>query len=520
MNTRQRRTAQEHTAQQRTLQQRPIERPIERPALRIASALPNPVCVPGSGQSCEHALVDQALNAALYDYENRVSARFGAVIDTLKAISAIQYAPDFVPRAQALAERNLGYRLPESQLTQTWISGLDIRGLHAHCMLHTFKFCVDQAVIDKALWLADEAIDGQFLRDCGFHTVDITPCADGRLQGLVPFVLRMAPGPEITVKAYAGSLFDIEGDINDWSHREILRLSGGLPAGSESGNYLKIAVYHFSSASPQHQGCAAHGSNDALACEAALERLDALRTAIESTYGHGAAPDTLLIGLDTDLDAIRIHTPDGAGRIDAARFIDAGAVYRATIGIAPQAARSALQREVAAQAEGGMSAGMRALVERLLEANLSQIEYVIQHHAGRYAELGHDEHFICAGEAPTKVHIRNMYYFAHLDTVEEGAADLDVGIKIFTGLNLAHGLAIPVLVHFSHDSNVPGGRERAVLRCCRVKAAIEDRYAALAAHGQLHCQMAVSDRNGTELCCFIDEPSAHAALGQKAGHFS
>jgi carboxysome shell carbonic anhydrase len=503
MNTRQRRAAQQRT--------------IERPILRIVPLMPNPACVPGSGQSCTHALVDQALNAALYDYETRVSARFGAVTDTLKAISAIQFAPDFVPRAQALAERNLGYALPESQLTQTWISGLDIRGLHAHCMLQTFKSCVDQAVVDKALWLAREAIDGQFLRDCGFHTVDITPCADGRLQGLVPFVLRMAPGPEIIVKAYAGSLFDIEGDIADWAHREILRLSGGLPEGSENCTYLKIAVYHFSSASPSHQGCAAHGSNDALACQAALQRLDALRTAIDATYGHGAAPDTLLIGLDTDLDAVRIHTPDGAGRIDISRFIDAGAVYRATNGIAPEAARIALQREVAIQADGGMSAGMQALVERLLEANLSQIEYVIQHHAGRYAELGHDERFICAGEAPTKVHIRNMYYFAHLATVEEGAADLDVGIKIFTGLNLAHGLAIPVLVHFSHDSNVPGGRERAVLRCRRVKAAIEERYATFAAHGQLHCQMAVSDRNGTELCCFIDEPSLDAAVGHNGG---
>lgn len=521
MNTRQRRAAQ--------------QRIVERPALRVApskpgmampstatpgSTLPNPACVPGSGQSCEHALVDQALNTALYDYESRVSARFGAIVETLKAISVIQYTPDFVSRAQALAEQTLGYALPATPLDQTWIAGLDMRRLHAHCVLRSFKSCVDQAEDDQARWRPHAAIDGQFLRACGFHTVDITPCADGRLQGLLPFVFRMASGPEIIVKAYAGSLFDIESDMTDWSQREILRLSGGLPEGSETGNYLKIAVYHFSTASPKHQGCAAHGSNDAVACEAALERLEALRVAIDSTYGRGAAPDTLLIGLDTDLDAIRIHTPDAAGRIDANRFIDASAIYRDTNGIDPQAARAALHREVAAQSQGGMSEGMQTLVERLLEANLSQIEYVIQHHAGRYAELGHDEHFICAGEAPTEVQIRNIYYFAHLDTVEEGTADLDVGIKIFTGLNLAHGLAIPVLVHFSHDSNVPGGRDRAVLRCRRVKAAIEERYATLAAQGQLHCQMAVSDRNGTELCCFIDDAPARGGHGHSAGHRS
>ncbi|MGC9269859.1 carboxysome shell carbonic anhydrase [Acidiphilium sp.] len=509
MNTRQRRAAQHGL--------------INRPAARMAQALgvprvmPNPACVPGSLQRCEHALVDQALNAALYDYECRIAARFEAIVGTLKAISAIQHTPDFVARAQAMARANLGFELPETVLAQAWVAGLDMRRLHAHCVLRSFKSCVEQAADDKAPWLAQEAIDGDFLRACGFHTVDVTPCADGRLQGLLPFVFRMAPGPEIVVKANAGALFDIESDMHDWAQREILRLSGGLSEGSEEGTYLKIAVYHFSSAAPAHQGCAAHASKDAAACHAALERLAALRMAIDSTFGRGAAPATLLIGLDTDLDAIRLHTPDAAGRIEAGRFIDAGAVYRATNGIDRDAARAALRREVAARAADGMASGMQALVERLLEANLSQIEYVIRHHAGRYAELGHDEHFICAGEAPTDVQIRNMYYFAHLDTVEEGTADLDVGIEIFKGLNLSQGLAIPVLVHFCHDQHVPGGRDRAVQRCRRVKAAIEERYAALAAQGRLHCQMAVSDRNGAERCCFIeDAPGQGAGAGDRA----
>jgi hypothetical protein len=148
---------------------------------------------------------------------------------------------------------------------------------------------------------------------------------------------------------------------------------------------------------------------------------------------------------------------------------------------------------------------MRRLILALLEANLSQIEYVIQHHAGRYAVIGHNERFICAGEAMSELQLRNKFYFAHLDTVEEGAADMDVGIKIFSGLNVKHGMAIPILVHFHYSSRVPGARERALLRCRRVKAAIESRYADLHTQGLLRCQMAVSDLQGGERASFVED---------------
>lgn len=153
---------------------------------------------------------------------------------------------------------------------------------------------------------------------------------------------------------------------------------------------------------------------------------------------------------------------------------------------------------------------MQQLIERLLEANLSQIEYVIRHHEGRYADIGHRERFICAGEAMGELQLRNKFYFAHLDTVEEGAPDLDVGIKIFTGLNVSRGLPVPVLVHFHYSSRVPGARERALDRCRRVKAAIESRYASLHAQGLLHCQMAVSDREGSERCAWVEASTVAA----------
>jgi carboxysome shell carbonic anhydrase len=230
--------------------------------------------------------------------------------------------------------------------------------------------------------------------------------------------------------------------------------------------------------------------------------------AVENTYGLGAAPDMLLIGVDTDIDAIRIHPPAADGSLSAARYIDGAALYRETLGLSAEAARARIDAAVAASGE--MSPGLSALVACLIEANLSQIEYVIHHHAGRYAVVGHDEVFICAGEAVCELQLRNMYYFAHLDTIEEGAPDMDVGIKIFSGLNLRRGLAIPVLVHFRYDERVPGSCARAEARCRRVTAGIRARYPELAASGRIHCVQAVSERcNGAPV--LLEEAVAEVA---------
>lgn len=474
--------------------------------------LDNPACVIGVGQRCEHALVDQELNELLYAYEQQVRGRFSPIVDTLKTISAFQHELDFVSRAQRVARDKLGYELPTSLLDNAWVSGLELRALHSYCIFRSFKECVDNTEADQAPWRERMLIDAAFIESCGYHTVDVSPCADGRLQGLLPFVFRMAPNPAVFVKAYAGALFDIEGDVADWTQRELLLLSGGLSGGVD-GNYLKIAVYHYSSSLPSQQGCAAHGSQDAQATQAAAERLAGLRAAIENSYGAGAAPDTLLIGMDTDTDALRVHLPDSDSANCPMRFVESATIFRDTLGMSADAARRAIEAAVSNAEQGcGLQAGMRRLIVQLLEANLSQIQYVIQHHEGRYADIGHNERFICAGEAMSELQLRNKFYFAHLDTVEEGAADMDVGIRIFTGLNINRGLAAPVLVHFHYSARVPGARDRAVARCRRVRSAIESRYAHLHEQGLLHCQMAVSDLEGGERCAFIND------LVQEAGH--
>jgi carboxysome shell carbonic anhydrase len=474
--------------------------------LRQAAELDNPACVIGPGESCEHSLVDEELNRRLYAYEQTVRGRFTPIVDTLKTISAFQHELDFESRAQRIALDRLGYELPGKLLENAWVSGLDLRALHSYCIFRSFKECIGNTGADQAPWSDRMMIDAAFIRACGYHTVDVSPCADGRLQGLLPFVFRISPDAPVNVKAYAGVMFDVEDDVADWTQRELLRI-----ADNEQGNYLKIAVYHYSSSHPWDQGCAAHGSNDEKATQAAADRLAEMRAAIENTFGIGAAPDTLLVGMDTDTDALRVHLPDNESGNCPRRFVETSKLFNDTLGMSKAAASEEISLAVAeAEAGCGTRPGMRQFILRLLEANFSQIQYVIQHHAGRYAVIGHNERFICAGEAMSELQLRNKFYFAHLDTVEEGAADMDVGIKIFTGLNISHGLAVPVLVHFHYSSRVPGARERAVLRCKRVRKAIESRYARLYEQGLLHCQMAVSDLEGSERCTFLEEDAPAA----------
>ena len=137
---------------------------------------------------------------------------------------------------------------------------------------------------------------------------------------------------------------------------------------------------------------------------------------------------------------------------------------------------------------------MRKLIINLLINNLSQIEYVGDLYEGRYPDIGHAEYYISVGDGFREVQLRNLAYYAHLDTVEEGAADLDIGIKIFTKLNLNNGLPIPVAIHYRYDSKVPGSRQRMVEKCRRIKAAVLSRYSDLAANNSIICQMSVQDR--------------------------
>jgi carboxysome shell carbonic anhydrase len=203
--------------------------------------------------------------------------------------------------------------------------------------------------------------------------------------------------------------------------------------------------------------------------------------------------DLLLMGIDTDTDAVRVHVPglDGSTHLD--RWLDARDVFEATRSLSPQEGRARILAMVEAAAAATPDPGMVRLIARLLEHNLSQIDYVRHVHGGHYRDAGHAERFIGVGIGFKEIHLRNLTYFAYMDTVEEGAADLDVGVKIFRGLNVSRGLPVPVVVRFDYNGEVPGARERAIRNGERVVQALESRYGDLFSQGLLHVLLTVRE---------------------------
>ena len=461
-----------------------------------AATTPRAAVPGGPGQ---HALTREDENVRLFDYEQRVKSSFDAIVPVLKRISALQHEADFETRAQRIARDELGFELPQTILADAWVEQLDMRRLFAWCVFETYRrYCDDFFTADPlrstGSGSTDEAGFTAFLQECGFHTLDVSPCADGRLAHVIRYVLRL-PYRQVRRKSYAGALFDIEDSLEKWVETEMLRYREGRPNTADAPTrYLKAVVYHHSSVDPHHEGCAAHGSDTRRAAAGGLEKLLGFQQAVENSFCCGASFDLLLIGLDNDTVAIRVHVPDGQGVIDLERHVDALEIYDATRGLDATGAQARIAEGVQSVA-ADVAPGMARLVGQLIENNLSQIEYVRRFHNGHYSDIGHAERFIGAGIGFEEVQLRNLTYFAYLDTVEEATQHLDVGVKIFSKLNVAHGLPIPVVVRYDYHGQVPGARERAVEHCERVANALNARYADLAARGLLHTLQVVRDCN-------------------------
>ena len=471
------------------------------PLRRPGSVGYQPAAAAAARSQAGHALTRASENARLIDYERRVKGAFDAIVPTLKQVSSLQHETDFEARANALARQSLGFELPQQILADAWVEQLDMRRLFAWCVFETYRRFADEFFSADPLGrIAGTLSADEFqvlLQDCGFHTLDISPCADGRLAHVIRYVLRL-PYRAVRRKSYAGALFDIEDSIEKWVETELLRFREGRPNTSDAATrYLKAVVYHFSSQDPSHEGCAAHGSDAMRAAEAGLQRLQAFQQAIENSFCCGASIDLLLIGLDTDNDAIRVHVPDANGDIDLDSYVSAAELYQQTLSMDARRAEAMISEQVAACNDA--AAGMQTLITRMLVNNMSQIEYVAEYHGEHYRDIGHAERFIGAGIGFEEVQLRNLTYFAYLNTVEEAAQDLDVGIKIFTRLKVKHGLPVPVVISYNYHGNVPGARERAIEHCQRVENAMCSRYAELADKGLLHTLRVVRDCNANGL---------------------
>ncbi|MEB3271143.1 MAG: carboxysome shell carbonic anhydrase [Synechococcus sp.] len=444
-----------------------------------------------------HPLTNAAANAALRAYDEQVKGSFDRIVPVLRRLSALQHEENFIARAQELAQAELGTTLPLPILETAWVTQLDMRTLFAWCVFQAYEQTSNRFFQEDPLQGGPNVPEAQefeaFLLGCGFHLLDITPCADGRLAHAIAYALRL-PYSSVRRRPHAGALFDVENTVNRWVKTEHRRYREGVPNPAHADTrYLKVVLYHFSSRDPGHEGCAAHGSDDASAARCGQQRLLDFQTAVENSFCCGASVDLLLMGIDTDTDAIRVHVPGLDGSTNLERWLDAREVYEHTRDLRPEEGRARIVALVEQAAASTPDPGMVRLIARLLEHNISQIDYVRQVHGGHYADAGHAERFIGVGIGFKEIHLRNLTYFAYMDTVEEGAPDLDVGVKIFRGLHVSRGLPVPIVVRFDYRGEVPGARERAIRHGERVVEALKSRYSELFHQGLLHVLLTVRE---------------------------
>jgi carboxysome shell carbonic anhydrase len=388
-----------------------------------------------------------------------------------------------------------------------------MRFLYARCVIGTFCRLIARG-FDRSAAERDEGEDARtIIQRFGFHAIDITPCADGRLAGVLDHILRVPPSVVAFRKSYAGALFNVTETVRHWETVELARFRDGQPNRADAPTrFLKIGVYHFSSADPHHHGCAAHGSDVLRASSALLERLEEFSAAVRNIHGATAGVATLLVGVDTDTDAIRVHVPDASGRMTVGRYADSFALHGQTASMPREAAKDAIRLAVAGCA--GVSAndpateGMRWFCGYLLKNNIAQIEHVRQTQGGRYRDSGHSEKLIVVGDGVDDLQLRNLAFQAQMETVEEGGADLDVGVSILRQVHDGRGLAVPVLVHFRHDPRIPGSAARATFKAHRLMGAIIARHAKLAARKKLFVQAVVRAADGSGLTLLDPTSSA------------
>ncbi|WP_320664173.1 carboxysome shell carbonic anhydrase [Prochlorococcus sp. MIT 1223] len=446
-----------------------------------------------------HPLTNTSQNKILEDYEHSVKGSFDKIVPVLKSISSIQNSNDFILQAQKLAIEELGFELPLHVLEKAWVRPLDMRALFAWSVFQAHQKASAEFFNSDPLNGSEKSPLAKkfqsFLLECGFHLLDVTPCSDGRLAHSIAYAMRI-PFSSVRRRSHAGALFDIERTVNRWIKTEHKRFRENMPNEAHTPTrYLKVVTYHFSSIDPKHQGCAAHGSDDVLAAKAGFQRLLDFRKAVENSFCCGASVDLLLIGLDTDTDSIRIHVPDKDSKTDLSSWVSSQDLYRLTHHLSASMALKKIKEVIKQKSTGNTEVGMINFIAKLIENNFSQIDYVRHLHSGPYPDAGHAERFIGVGIGFKEVHLRNLTYFAHLDTVEEGAPDLDVGIKIFKGLNVIRDLPIPVVIRFDYSGRVPGERERAIDDCLRVRNAISNRYRSLVDDGLLHTLLTIRDRD-------------------------
>jgi carboxysome shell carbonic anhydrase len=479
--------------------------PVSTPRSFAAPSAAAPAAAPIFGEDDgAHPLADAVSGPALERRALAVEGAFSAIEPTLRALAPRQWESEFPATAATILQASLGVQISLDDLSAGWTRPLDMRRLQAICTLAVFRRLMEQGPGQGPSTVEDgEGVDA-LVRRWGFHAVDITPCADGRLAGLTDHILRVPAAVISHRRSHAGAMFDPAQAVRRWEAVELRRWREASPVAPDSATrYLKIGVYHFSLADPDHGGCAAHGSDERRAAGALLQRLVDFQTALAAIHGPEARAAVLLVGVNTDDDSIRVHVPDANGASSIERFVESRSLWTQTRRLTREAGKGAIRAAVAACAgvpqDEPRTEGMRWFCGYLLKNNIAQVDAVHRRFGGAYPDADHAERLIIVGDPIDAVQLRNLAFQAQMETAEQGAPDLSVGVGLLRRRLEPQGLATPVLVHVSYDPRIPGAPAAARARASRLRAGVLASQPDLVQRGLLHVEAAIRAADATRL---------------------
>jgi hypothetical protein len=262
--------------------------------------------------------------------------------------------------------------------------------------------------------------------------------------------------------------------------------------------YLKLCIYPFSHEKPASEPCAAQDSDDGRAVSALLARLRQFGQAVRLVHGEEASVATLLVGVNTMTDAIRVHVPDADGLMHAGRHLNSHILYNRTSALSHHTAKAEIDRAVTTCAgvreTDAASAGMRSLCGFLLESNIAHLDF---RRAGPV--LQSDERLLVVGDPVDEPPMGDFAFHVQADTLQDGEAELDKGITSLRGFHEKRRLAIPLLVHVRVDPLRPGAVQSARDRASILATEIQQRYDHLISRGTLHIEIVIRDSDGAVL---------------------
>jgi carboxysome shell carbonic anhydrase len=457
---------------------------------------------PGLPPECgRHPLADRASSLALHHCFQEITAAFDAIEPVLRQLAPHQFEDGFARRGAAEVLSRLHLDFPTDLFAADWTAPLNMGILYARCILGTFCRVIERADDRSLAYLSDCESIADFQQRCRFHAIDITPCADGRLVDAVNYILRIPPSLVAYRKPYSGALFNVDESVRHWERTELRRWRKASPnKASSTTQYLKMCIYPFSKGEPADRSCAAQDGDGNRAVPALLARLRQFGQAVRLIHGEDVSVATLLVGVNTDTDAIRVHVPDAHGNMHAGRHLNGHILYNSTSALSHTAAKAAIQNAVAicggAGANDVASAGMRWLCSYLLESNIAQLDL---RREWRWPHSDSTKRLLVVGDTVDEAPMGNFALQAQMSTFEEGAAEIDNGINILRDFHEKRRLAIPLIVHVRVDPLMPGAVQYARGRASHLANEIRRRYDNLVSRGFLHIQAIIRDSDGVLL---------------------